>query len=63
MFTPSTKSDSGDDNVSFETMVETLKEWLPENGYTNIDAQKLAEQVKDYSLRMYKRANEVSQEK
>lgn len=44
-------------------MVQTLTEWLPENGYDSIDPLELAKQIKDYSLRMYARANEVSQEK
>ncbi len=42
-------------------MVQTLREWLPENGYENIDPIDLANTIKDYSLRMYNHANRVSQ--
>lgn len=68
MFTPSTKSDVGDVNVNFQTMVEVLDGWLYENKYTkdnwfDIDPDQLAEQIRDYSLRMYEHANKVSQTK
>lgn len=62
-FTPSTKDDGWDTNVNFETMVRTLQEWLPINGYGEIDARELAEQIKDYSLKMYNAANNHAQEK
>jgi len=63
LFTPSTKSNWWDENVNFEQMVSTLEQWLIDNKYENINALELANQVKDYSERLYKRANTVSQEK
>jgi len=44
-------------------MVQSLTEWLPKNGYDFINPQELAGKIKDYSLRMYTRANEVCQTK
>ena len=44
-------------------MLQNLQQWLIENGYNNIDAKSLAEQIQDYSLRMYQVANEHAQEK
>ncbi len=63
LFTPSTKSDGGDVNVNFEEMVETLDRWLQDNWYSHFDPLTLANRVKDYSERLYKRANNVAQER
>ena len=63
LFTPSTKSDKWDENVNFETMVQNLKFWLQDNWYENINADELAKQIQDYSLRIYNTANSHAQEK
>jgi len=63
LFTPSTKSDDWDENVDFNQMIKTLDVWLQENWYGHFDPLTLANQVKDYSERLYQRANQVSQEK
>lgn len=63
MFTPSTKSNDKDINISFEKMVEILKEWLPNNGYASLNAQNVAEDIRWKSLAIYNHANNVAQEK
>jgi phosphoribosylaminoimidazole-succinocarboxamide synthase len=58
LFTPSTKSDTGDVNINFETMIHQLGEWLNSNNlYQEINAITLAEQIRDYSRRIYNLAN------
>ena len=68
MFTPSTKSDEGDVNTDFETMVNTLAEWLYKNDFADEDfkqhmAKGIAQKIQDYSLRMYNHANRLIKEK
>ncbi|MBW2647691.1 MAG: phosphoribosylaminoimidazolesuccinocarboxamide synthase [Deltaproteobacteria bacterium] len=65
IFTPSTKAEAGahDENISYEEMVKILHGWLKENGHTNIDAEKLAEQCRNVSVKLYSKAREVALEK
>lgn len=62
-FTPSTKSDWWDINVSFDVMVWKLKEWLVENNYKDVDAFILAKRIEGYSTIIYNHANKIAQEK
>jgi len=43
-------------------MVQHLGHWLRVNYLNEIDARKLAEQIRDYSLKMYNTANNHAQE-
>jgi len=44
-------------------MVSHLDQWLYGNAMLHIDARQLAEQIQDYSMRMYTTANEHAQTK
>jgi len=44
-------------------MVSHLDQWLYGNAIFDINSRQLAEQIQDYSLRMYKAANEHAQTK
>ena len=44
-------------------MLSHIDQWLYGNALHNISAQELAQQIQDYSLKMYRAANEHSQEK
>jgi len=44
-------------------MVEHLKIWLDENGYEDLDADKLTRQIRVYSIKIYELANKVASEK
>ena len=50
LFTPSTKSNSWDVNIDFDWMVLKLEEWLPKNGFGNIDASALANKIREYTI-------------
>lgn len=65
IFTPSTKAGPGehDENISYERMVEILRDWLTKNGYTKIDPEKLAEQCRNVSIKLYSEAREDAREK
>ena len=61
MFTPSTKSNQKDINISFEQMPYEIWKWLVEIERTDLDPVDLANTVKDYSLRLYQVASEEAE--
>jgi len=65
IFTPSTKAKAGahDENITYDQMVTILRKWLEENGYTEIDADKLAEQCRNVSVELYSKAQEDAKKK
>lgn len=61
IFTPATKAQTGhDENIDFKQMVEILTDWLPENGYSNLNPVEIASKLRDYSLIIYREAAEYA---
>jgi len=63
LFTPSTKSDSWDINITFDSMVQVLNEWLHIQWFQHLSGIIIAAQIEQYSLNMYNAANNHAQEK
>jgi phosphoribosylaminoimidazole-succinocarboxamide synthase len=64
LFTPSTKASVGthDENVSFDQMIEIIKEWLPCNGFA-VDPVVLCTNVRYASENIYIRARKYAKER
>lgn len=62
LFTPSTKG-KDDINISFEEMVTHLEKWCEENEIDKEKAREYAEQIKEYSLIIYKKIGEEYKKK
>ncbi|MBS8122036.1 phosphoribosylaminoimidazole-succinocarboxamide synthase [Candidatus Vampirococcus lugosii] len=62
IFTPSTKSDEGDININYDNMEDYLYNFLLKEGFDNIDATELSEQIKKISINIYEKANKLANE-
>lgn len=67
IFTPSTKG-KVDININFEQMIQHIDDWIQENDMENkigkkLDAGKIAHTIREYSLTLYRVANEYAKSK